>query len=105
MSDTYQIEYSSEALDDLREIFAYIAYIKLSPENAEEQVNRIRKVIRSLCFMPERYVPLDWEPWKSRNAHKVPVDNFIVFYIVNTDTRTVTIVRIVFRGRNIKSVL
>ena len=94
MNDTYQIEYSVEALEDLRGIFAYIAYELLVPENARGQVERIQKTIRSLDFMPERYALVDWEPWKSRNMHKISVDNFIVFYIVNEDTEKVTIVRI-----------
>lgn len=46
MSDTYSIIYSSEAKDDLREIYSYIAYDLQAPETAEGQVNRIRKEIR-----------------------------------------------------------
>lgn len=49
MSDTYSIIYSSEAKDDLREIYSYIAYDLQAPETAEGQVNRIRKEIRSLA--------------------------------------------------------
>lgn len=105
MNDTYQIEYSVEALEDLRGIFAYIAYELLVPENARGQVKRIQKTIRSLDFMPERYALVDWEPWKSRNMHKISVDNFIVFYIVNEDTEKVTIVRILYGGRDIKNIL
>lgn len=105
MNDTYQIEYSVEALEDLRGIFAYIAYELLVPENARGQVERIQKMIRSLDFMPERYALVDWEPWKSRNMHKISVDNFIVFYIVNEDTEKVTIVRILYGGRDIKNIL
>ena len=75
MSDTYSIIYSSEAKDDLREIYSYIAYDLQAPETAEGQVNRIRKEIRSLDFMPSRYAVVDWEPWKSMGMHRVPVDN------------------------------
>ena len=71
MNDTYQIEYSVEALEDLRGIFAYIAYELLVPENARGQVERIQKTIRSLDFMPERYALVDWEPWKSRRKRHI----------------------------------
>ena len=50
---TYQITYSPESLDDLRAIYSYIAFEKLAPENAENQVNRIRKNIRTLDLFPE----------------------------------------------------
>lgn len=45
---TFRVIYSSDSLDDLRAIYSYIAYEKLAPENAEGQVNRIRKAIRGL---------------------------------------------------------
>jgi toxin ParE1/3/4 len=105
MSNAFRIEYSSEALEDLIGIFAYISYDLLSPKNAQRQVNRIREVIRSLDFMPERYSLVDWEPWKSRNTHKVPVDNFVVFYIVEEEANKVTIIRILYSGRDIRNIL
>lgn len=64
MSDTYQVVYSSEALNDIRKIYSYIAYELQVPDTALNQVNRIRKEIRSLDFMPMRYSIVDWEPWK-----------------------------------------
>lgn len=105
MSDTYSIIYSSEAKDDLREIYSYIAYDLQAPETAEGQVNRIRKEIRSLDFMPSRYTVVDWEPWKSMGMHRVPVDNFIVYYVVNNGSRTITVIRIFYGGRDIEEII
>ncbi len=34
--------------------------------------------------------------------HKVPVDNFVIFYTVADDNHIVTIIRIVYGGRDIK---
>lgn len=101
MSDSYSVAYSPEAVDDLREIYSYIAFTLLVPETAEKQVNRIRKEVRSLDFMPSRYSLVDWEPWKSMGMHKVPVDNFVVYYTVNADSRTVTVIRIFYGGRDV----
>ena len=53
------------ALDDLREIYVYIANELLVPETAAAQVGRIRKEVRSLDFMPARYTLVEWEPWHS----------------------------------------
>ena len=105
MSDTYSIIYSSEAKDDLREIYSYIAYDLQAPETAEGQVNRIRKEIRSLDFMPSRYAVVDWEPWKSMGMHRVPVDNFIVYSVVNNGSRTITVIRIFYGGRDIEDII
>ena len=45
MSEAYSIIYSPEAINDLREIYSYIAFELLVPSTAEGQVNRIRKTI------------------------------------------------------------
>lgn len=102
MSDVYQVMYSPEALDDLRKIYSYIAYELQAPDTALNQVNRIREKIRNLDFMPMRYAVVEWEPWKSMQMHKVPVDNYLIFYIADSDTMTVTIIRIVYGGRDIE---
>lgn len=103
MSDNYQVIYSPEALDDIRKIYSYIAFELQVPETALNQVNRIRKEVRSLDFMPMRYSIVDWEPWKSMQMHKVPVDNYVVYYIVDPNLSTVTVIRIVYGGQDIES--
>ena len=104
MSDSYSVVYSPEALNDLKDIYAYIAQELMAPDTALNQVNRIRKEIRSLDFMPSRYALVDWEPWKSMGMRKVPVDNFVVFYTVDSNSMTVVIIRIVYGGRDIESI-
>lgn len=104
MSDSYSVIYSPEALSDLKDIYTYIAQELLVPGTARNQVNRIRKTIRSLDFMPSRYALVDWEPWKSMGMHKAPVDNFVVFYLVDSDSMTVSIIRIVYGGRDIENI-
>lgn len=105
MSDTYSVVYSPEAIDDLREIYSYIAFTLMVPETAQKQVNRIRKEVRSLDFMPFRYSLVDWEPWKSMGMHKVPIDNFVVYYTVDDDNRTVTVIRIFYAGRDAANIV
>lgn len=68
-------------------------------------MNRIRRMIRSLDSLPSRYSLVDWEPWKSMGMRKVPVDRFVVYYTVNNDERTVTVIRIFYGGRNIENLL
>lgn len=103
MSESFSVIYSPEAVNDLREIYTNITYKLLVPKTAEGQINRIRDIIRSLDFMPLRYPIVDWEPWKSIEMHKLPIDNFIVFYIVSNEKYLVTIVRILYGGRDIKN--
>lgn len=52
MSEPYRIVYSPQALEDLKDIYAYISEELQVPDTARNQVNRIREKIRSLDFMP-----------------------------------------------------
>lgn len=44
MRKTYSVIYSTDALNDLRAIYSYIARQCKAPITAERQINRIRKV-------------------------------------------------------------
>ncbi len=37
--------------------------------------------------------------------HKIPIDNFVVYYIVDTGAFIVTIIRIVYGGMDIKNIV
>ena len=54
MSETYTIKYSAKAINDLRDIYSYIAFNLQAPETAAKMVRRIRNSIKELDFMPER---------------------------------------------------
>lgn len=104
MSDNYSVMYSPQAKDDLKEIYSYIAFTLLASPAAERQVNKIRETIRSLDFMPMRNPVVDWEPWKSMEIRKAMADNFVIFYIADESSLTVTIIRIIYGGRDIAGI-
>ena len=70
---------------------------------AQKLVNRIRKAARSLDALPGRYPVVDWEPWQSMGMHRFTVENFLLFYLIDQSTRTVTLVRIVYGGRDLQN--
>ena len=105
MTDCYKVYYSVDALGDLREIYSYIANELLVPETAKAQLRRIRKEVRSLDYVPARYTLVEWEPWHSMKMHQFPVDNFIVYYLVDDKVRTVTVARIFYGGRDIEGII
>lgn len=98
----YCVEYSQEALVDIKSIYTYISQILHAPLTARRQVNRIRKEIRDLEAFPTKYVLVEWEPWASMKMHRLPIDNYIVFYFVDEQAMAVKIVRIVYGGRNLE---
>lgn len=98
---TYQVTLTPQAQTDLREIFKYIVVDLQSVQNATGQLDRLEKAIASLDQMPERYRVYDKPKWRERNLRIMPVDNYLVFYIPNHSSETVTVIRIMYGGRDI----
>ena len=57
MNDRYDVVYSPEALEDLRNIYSYIAFELQVPDIAKGQIIRIRKKVKSLNFYAFNYLP------------------------------------------------
>ena len=98
---TYQVMLTPQAQSDLREIFKYIAVDLQSVQNATGQLDRLEKAIASLDQMPERYCVYDKPKWRERNLRIMPVDNYLVFYIPDHSSETVTVIRVMYGGRDI----
>lgn len=97
----YEISMTPQAKTDLRGIYEYIAFDLRSPQNAAGQLNRLEESISALDQMPERFRVYDKEPWKKRNLRIMPVDNYLVFYIPNHEDGIVTIIRVMYGGRDV----
>lgn len=105
MRKKHQVFYTPQAYSDLKDIYSYIALDLQSEQNAKGQVNSIRKAIKKLNVFPEKHEVVDWEPWMSMGMRKLPIDNYIAFYAVDSDRMVVTVVRIFYGGRNIEEII
>lgn len=103
--DNYLVGYTDKALQDLRDIYDYISVELNEPRIAATQSKRIRDEVLSLNVFPKRYKAVDWEPWSKCGMHQMPVDNFVVFYIVSDDVTAVRIVRIFYGKRDIPNIV
>ena len=96
---------SDQAEIDLRGILEYIAFELQAPENASGQLDRLEACIMDLDHMPKRYRQYELEPWKSRGLRVAPVDNYLILYIPDDDTQVVTIIRVMYGGRDVDTQL
>lgn len=94
-----------QAEKDIKDIYDYIAYVLLEPSIAMNQVRRIRAQISKLDQMPERYPIYDRKPWKSRGFHRMNVNNYSVFYVIDESSDTVTVIAVIYAARDIDNVL
>lgn len=101
----YQVFTTEKAEEDLNSIADYLIYKLLAGETALKQIDRIEQAVMSLEEMPERYRIYDKEPWKKNGMRVMGVDNYLVFYIIDNDNKTVTVIRIMYGKRDIESQL
>lgn len=97
----YEVETTDQAETDLREIYEYIAFELLAPEHASGQLDRLEAHIVRLGEFPEKFRRYEKEPWNSRGMRVMPVDNYLVFYIPNKEAALVTIIRVMYAGRDV----
>jgi plasmid stabilization system protein ParE len=88
--EKYKVEITREALQDMEDIYNYIAIDLLAPENAMGQYNRIADEILTLDTFPERFRIMESEPEKSMELRRMLVDNYSVFYTIRADKVIVT---------------
>lgn len=101
----YEVITTDQADADLRGIYEYIAFELLSPDNAARQLGRLEEHIVGLEEFPEKFRYYEKEPWHSRGLRVMPVDNYLVFYIPDNDAGIVTVIRVMYAGRDVDSQL
>lgn len=102
---SYQVQISEKAERDLFDIYAHIGHDLQAMQTAIAQLERIEKQILALDEKPERFRLVDFEPWRSCGLRVVPIDNFVVFYLLDNERSVVSVVRVMYGGRDRESEL
>ncbi|NMM65082.1 type II toxin-antitoxin system RelE/ParE family toxin [Clostridium sp. P21] len=97
---TYNIQITEPAEEDLYEIGVYISKELLEPETAKKVISKIAKEINSLADMPLRNALVVDERLAYNGIRKIIVNNYIIFYVVNDESKTVTIIRVLYSRRD-----
>lgn len=97
----YQVTTTDQADADLRRVYEHIAFELLSPDNAAGQLDRLEECIIGLETFPEKFRAYEKEPWHSRGLRVMPVDNYLVFYIPDKEAGLVTVIRVMYAGRDV----
>lgn len=50
---------------------------------------------------PEKFQRYEKEPWYSRGLRVIPVDNYLIFYILDKEAGIASVIRVMYGGRNV----
>lgn len=97
----YKVRVYSRVEKDLDEIYDYIAYEKLNPESASEQVERIKAAIFDLEENPESHQKRQVGRYSDGRYRQLLIDNYVVIFYVDNGSNTVFVVTVQYQGRDI----
>lgn len=96
----YLVKVTPHAILQIQDTIAYISKELMVPETARAWSDYLEKQISGLDTMPERFSIVEDEPWKSRGYRKMPVKNFLVYYYVDEEIKTVWVTAVVYGRRD-----
>lgn len=99
--DKYEVMLYPKAFRDIEDIYAYIAFEKLLPENAKGQTDRIWDAIRTLEYMPEARQERLVGRYADKGYKQLLVDNYLVIYKMDNTSKKVFVVTVQYQGRNV----
>ncbi len=99
--DKYTVRLYPRAYSDIDDIYSYIAFDKLSPENARGQTDRIWKAIFTLEDLPFSHQDRVEGRYAGMGYKQLVIDNYIAIYKINEDEKVVDVVTVQYQGRNI----
>lgn len=99
--DKYRVKVNLKAIRELDNIYEYIANEKLAPENAKEQVERIKKAVLDLTIFPQSHQERNEGRYAGKGYRQLLVDNYMVIFRVDEEDKTVYVITVQYQGRNI----
>lgn len=100
MAELYQVEFLPSAQADMEEIVRYISREMCNPMAAENLAADFVKTADSLSLFPythEAYIPI--RPLK-HEYRKVLVKNYLMFFWVEEEKKTVIVARVIYSARD-----
>lgn len=101
----YFVFLTEQAKSDLDEIYSYISVELKSKKSAENVIDALHQAMRGLSLMPSRYHQFPNEPWLSEGVRYFTVRNYSIFYTVDENNLSVSIVHVIYGKRNLPQVL
>lgn len=97
----WSVQYTALAREDLKAIVSYIVDELGEREIAAFMYEKLTKGIRSLQSLPYRYPVYHEEPWTSKGLRVMKIRKYLVFYYPEEEELSVSIIRIIYGGRDI----
>ena len=94
--ERYKVILSQKGKAEIRAIIQYIAVNLHQPDTARHIQHRFKELVASLKTMPNRYALVSDSYLASMGLRMASVGNYLVFYMVDQETKAVNISRVIY---------
>ena len=101
----YSIAITEPAESDLLEAATYIAEQLLNPSAVGRLIDDVENAIYSLSDMPQRHALVNDDVLARSGFRFMPVGNYLIFYIIREEKKTVVIQRVLYGRRDWVNIL
>lgn len=98
--DKYKVKLNSRAFRDIDDIFAYIAFEKLSPEHAKGQTDRIWDALKKLDTFPQSHQERTEGRYAGKGYRQLLIDHYVAIFRIDEPNKTVNVVTVQYQGRD-----
>lgn len=103
--EQYKILVSESYHRDLKGIIHYISHNLDAPFTASDLLDEIESTVSSLSTMPQRYELVNDNYLRGKEFRKCLVKNYIIFYKIHEESKTVMVHRILHTRQNWMDIL
>jgi addiction module RelE/StbE family toxin len=103
--ETYKVTISPLAAEDMDGIYGYIAHKLEAPEAAQRLMLKIEKSILNLKDMAHSHAKCLDETLNKKGYRQLIVNNYLAFYTIKEEEKTVLVVRVLYGRRQIEALL
>lgn len=101
----YSLYITDTANESLDEIVYYMVHKLKNPLAATNFLNEIQKKYEKVCKNPEMYECVRDRRLALKGYRKIPVDNYVIIYLINDEKREIEIRDVFYCGEDYKRYL
>ena len=103
--ESYAVEMTRQAEEQLSEIVQYISMTLRSPQAALNTLDALENEIGSLSAMPSRYPTIEDDPAGDRGIRKTRAKNFNIYYRVDDARKQVNVLAVCYARQDQKGII
>ncbi len=97
--EVYEIEFTEDAIDEIKEIYKYISENLANVEAAKRLMKKIKDTVMNLNENPKMYMKLEVEK-TSREFRRMVIDNYVILYTIDDEKKIIYISHTYYGRRN-----